>query len=113
LYLKKQPKPGLAVSSPFMAEHDANLYMGCQVCIDRCQMEAFAVADCRAVLNRDRCIGCGLCVSTCPSGALRLVRKSPELQPCVPKNQRDAYILRAQARAAVRMGMDDKLIQTH
>ena len=26
-------------------------------------------------LDTNRCIGCGLCVSTCPNGALSLVRK--------------------------------------
>jgi Fe-S-cluster-containing hydrogenase component 2 len=25
--------------------------------------------------NQDRCIGCGLCVSTCPTGSLGLTRK--------------------------------------
>ncbi|MGB2954428.1 MAG: 4Fe-4S binding protein [Anaerolineales bacterium] len=29
----------------------------------------------RAALDTNRCNGCGLCVSTCPSGALSLVRK--------------------------------------
>jgi electron transport complex protein RnfB len=26
-------------------------------------------------VDRDRCIGCGLCVTTCPSGALKLKAK--------------------------------------
>jgi electron transport complex protein RnfB len=29
-----------------------------------------------AVIDRDRCIGCGLCVTTCPSEALSLKQKS-------------------------------------
>jgi len=109
LHLKKHPKPALAVSSPFRAEHDASLCAGCGTCVDRCPMEAHAMADGLGVLNPDRCIGCGLCVSTCPGGALTLVRKPPELQPDVPKNQRDAFILRSQARAAARKDMEDKL----
>jgi len=36
------------------------------------------MGDEHAVLNADRCIGCGLCVSTCPSGALVLERKPQE-----------------------------------
>jgi len=38
-------------------------------------MQALAEEGDRVTLNTDRCIGCGLCVSTCPSGALTLVRK--------------------------------------
>jgi formate hydrogenlyase subunit 6/NADH:ubiquinone oxidoreductase subunit I len=109
LHLKKQPKPAFAVSSPFIAAYDADLCVGCEACIERCQMEALTLADGCAVLNPDRCIGCGLCVSACPSGALTLARKPAELLPQVPKNQRDAFILRAQARAEARMDMDDKL----
>jgi ferredoxin len=109
LHLKRHPKPALAVSSPFIAAYDADLCVGCEACIDRCQMEALAMADGSALLNPDRCIGCGLCVSSCPSGALTLARKPAELQPEVPKNQRDAFILRAQLRAVARKEMQDKL----
>lgn len=109
LHLKRSPKPALAVSSPFRAAYDAELCVGCEACIDRCQMDALAMADGRAVLDLDRCIGCGLCVGACPSGALTLARKPADLQPGVPKSQREAFILRAQARAAARMEMEDKL----
>jgi len=36
-----------------------------------------------AVVNPGRCIGCGLCVPTCPSEAVRLVRKEAEPAPPV------------------------------
>lgn len=49
-------------------------------------MEALSVAEKKAVLNLDRCIGCGLCVSTCPTGSLSLLRKPKAKQPYVPKD---------------------------
>jgi Fe-S-cluster-containing hydrogenase component 2 len=63
-------------------------------------MDALTMADALAVLDTDRCIGCGLCVTTCPSGALSLQRKPQERQPAIPKNPREALILRAKARMA-------------
>jgi Fe-S-cluster-containing hydrogenase component 2 len=97
--LKRLPAPAAALVSPFVARLDREICVGCETCIERCQMDALAMADGAAVLNPERCIGCGLCVSTCPSGALMLERKPPELQPVVPKNAREAFELRAKARA--------------
>jgi Fe-S-cluster-containing hydrogenase component 2 len=39
-------------------------------------MEALTLEDEQVALNSDRCIGCGLCVSTCPTSSLILKRKS-------------------------------------
>ena len=49
-------------------------------------MEALSLLDEKAVLNVDRCIGCGLCVSTCPTQSLTLVRKPESEQPRIPKD---------------------------
>ncbi len=107
--LKRLSAPGAAVASPFIAALEQDLCVGCGTCQDRCQMDALRMVDDLAVLDANRCIGCGLCVTTCPSGALTLTRKPPELQPPVPKNQREAFILRAKARAESEMGIRDKV----
>jgi ferredoxin len=99
--LKRLPVPADAVASPFLAALDPGLCTGCGTCLDRCQMEALSMADACAVLDAGRCIGCGLCVTTCPSGALTLQRKPPEKLPAIPKNMREAFMLRA----TVRMGL--------
>jgi Fe-S-cluster-containing hydrogenase component 2 len=79
--------------------------------MDRCQMEALSLEDEHAVLHAERCIGCGLCVSTCPSGALTLERKPPETQPEIPKNQMESFALRKKAREQARADLQDKLLR--
>jgi Fe-S-cluster-containing hydrogenase component 2 len=49
-------------------------------------MEALHLNDKKAVLDLNRCIGCGLCVSTCPTHSLSLIRKPKTKQPYVPKD---------------------------
>ncbi len=65
--------------------------MGCGVCLDRCQMQAITEEGAEVSLNPDRCIGCGLCVSTCPTGALSLVRKPESALKDVPATLHDTW----------------------
>jgi ferredoxin len=51
-----------------------------------------------AALDPDHCIGCGLCVTTCPTDSLKLARKPDEQQAGVPKNMVEATIQLAKAR---------------
>jgi ferredoxin len=57
-----------------------------------------------ATLDLDRCIGCGLCVTTCPSGALSLQRKPEAEQPYVPRNLTNTNIKLGQARGKLTTG---------
>jgi Na+-translocating ferredoxin:NAD+ oxidoreductase subunit B len=107
--LKLQPAPAAVVVSPFVAALDQGLCVGCGTCQDRCQMDALSMVDALAVLEAKRCIGCGLCVTSCPSGALTIIRKPPELQSPVPKNQREAFMLRTQARVDSQTEIRDKV----
>lgn len=96
--IKHHPEPGKLVVSAFHAELDAESCIGCEICVDRCQMEALSMNNGKAVLQVEKCIGCGLCVSTCETGSLRLVRKPEELQPKIPKNIVQATIRLGRAR---------------
>jgi len=42
-----------------------------------------------AVVNLDRCIGCGVCVPACPVQSISLVKKPAEVRP--PKTREDLH----------------------
>ena len=46
----------------------------------------------------ERCIGCGLCVTTCPSEAVSLVRKAPEDIVPPPRDEMEWHETRARLR---------------
>jgi Fe-S-cluster-containing hydrogenase component 2 len=54
-------------------------------------MHAITEKGAKVLLNADRCIGCGLCVSTCPTGALSLVRKPESSQRDIPATFYDTW----------------------
>ena len=99
--LKKQDNPAAAVQSNYFAQIDEEECVGCETCVDRCQMEAIGMQDEKAVIELKRCIGCGLCVSTCPTGAIQLMRKSEEDLYLPPKTGMETYIRIAQERGKI------------
>ncbi len=74
--IKKFPKPAEIVFSNYKAVVDDISCTGCEICLDRCQMDAITMSgDNIAQINPDRCIGCGLCVTTCSADAISLKAK--------------------------------------
>jgi electron transport complex protein RnfB len=98
---KRHPRPAEILVSPFRAQVNDRLCSACGDCEFRCQMEAIGVDNGYAAVNKDRCIGCGLCVSTCPEGAVALVRKPEEEQQRIPRDLTDQYIRALRTRGIV------------
>ena len=97
--LNQHPKPSEIVFSNNIAGIETELCIGCQTCIDRCQMRALTINDQdRAEIDPDRCIGCGLCVTTCPSGALSLKLKAGDQFRVPPVSGSDQMMAMAKER---------------
>ena len=81
--------------SNYIAVVDRGLCIACGTCLDRCQVNAIEIGDCATIGD---CIGCGLCSTTCPSGAMKMVRKDINDLPSVPENELEWFAQRAAAR---------------
>lgn len=75
--IKKSPKPSEAANTSFFARVCADDCSACEVCVERCPMDAITVAEVARV-DLDRCIGCGVCAFACPVEAVTIHRKGPD-----------------------------------
>jgi len=90
--IKLDARPSRKVKSNYFTRVDADLCTGCEICLDRCQMEAIKVVDDKVAIDLDRCVGCGLCVTTCPTEALSLYKKSPGELYVPPEKFLETYL---------------------
>ncbi len=89
-----------AVNSAYYAQIDPESCVSCGVCADeRCQVSAIQQGDQAYEVITHRCIGCGLCATTCPSDAIRMVRKNQAEIKTPPKTEKEWFRLRGQLRA--------------
>jgi electron transport complex protein RnfB len=82
---KMLPKPVDFWSTNYYAAVDTENCTACGVCAERCQVNGISIDEGVGVsgVNLDRCIGCGNCVTSCPSEAIRLLKKEKEVIPPV------------------------------
>jgi Pyruvate/2-oxoacid:ferredoxin oxidoreductase delta subunit len=73
--LKRLPKPATLVHTNYYTCIRKEECIGCETCVDRCQMGAISMQNGTAEVNLDYCIGCGLCVTSCGCDAIDLIRK--------------------------------------
>ncbi len=78
--LKEQMR-NISGASNFMVQVNEDNCSLCEVCVDRCPMDAFEMAEDTARVNLDLCVGCGLCVSTCDENALSMVNRPDRVTP--------------------------------
>lgn len=97
--LNKLSKPAEQVTNNYWASVDPGLCSGCELCIERCQMQAIYMnEDQISTINRDRCIGCGLCVTSCPTEAMSMIVKPEEKHYLPPENGMDLMMKTAEKR---------------
>jgi ferredoxin len=89
---------GEVVSSHYYAAIDPEVCAACGTCAtERCQVNAIEEGDAYRVV-KEKCIGCGLCVSTCPQEAIKLVRKDEKECVAPPQNEAAWFEERGQNR---------------
>jgi Fe-S-cluster-containing hydrogenase component 2 len=64
-------------------------------------MDAIEVNDGIAAIDSNRCIGCGLCVTTCPTQAMQLVKKPDDQLYEPPQNGVETYVRIMQERGKI------------
>ncbi len=84
--LNNHPRPVEMYITNFYAQVNPELCTGCEVCVEKCQLNALDMVEGVAEVNLDRCIGCGNCVALCQDKAITLLKKEPEKVPFKDKD---------------------------
>jgi Pyruvate/2-oxoacid:ferredoxin oxidoreductase delta subunit len=91
--------PHLMARSDFTALINEETCEACGTCADeRCPMEAIAQENGGYRVKPERCIGCGVCTTTCPTDSISLILKPEPDRDEPAENLSDWYAKRAESR---------------
>ncbi|MFX0081069.1 MAG: 4Fe-4S binding protein [Candidatus Hodarchaeota archaeon] len=76
--------------SNYIREIEEQNCIGCGVCVKSCPMNALELKDKKVLFHPDRCLGCGVCVHKCKQNAIYLVHREGEQD--FPKDPREEGI---------------------
>lgn len=97
--VKKSSAPYILAKSHFVSAIDQDSCSACGVCAnERCPMDAIVEEDDGYKVLEERCIGCGACVSSCPTESITLERKPESEHDTPPKNLMEWGFQRAASR---------------
>jgi Fe-S-cluster-containing hydrogenase component 2 len=77
-HVNRHGNPDAIARSNYRAVVDPDQCNACEICVDRCQVDAIGMVDDVAAVDEGKCIGCGLCVSICPTEGISLARRTAE-----------------------------------
>jgi Fe-S-cluster-containing hydrogenase component 2 len=99
--LKTLDQPARAVHTNYFAQVDEEACIGCEVCVERCHMDAVVIEEDKARVEAHRCIGCGLCVPECPVEAMAFEQKETSDHYESPANVFETYFTMAKERGNI------------
>ncbi|MCC6147952.1 MAG: 4Fe-4S binding protein [Anaerolineaceae bacterium] len=83
----------MLASSGYVSRVRKELCIACEECLENCQFFAITMSDDTIFINEESCMGCGICVSHCPQGALELTLAPNKGEPlAIPPGTKIASI---------------------
>lgn len=76
----REPRAKVLQPSEFVAQIDDSTCKACSTCADRCPFGAIEV-NAHALVDKNKCLGCGVCFPTCTSESIRFVRRPKAEEP--------------------------------
>lgn len=68
--------PDAVLASKYVAVLNPETCVDCGKCVARCQFRARWMENGKVKYDKMRCFGCGVCVSTCPTGSISLTART-------------------------------------
>jgi len=92
---RERESVGFWPMSPHIVAFDESKCIACGKCTTRCHFNVFtkrgAGRDAQLDVDRKNCIGCALCVQTCPTGALHMADRTDDQMQIAGKRDENAF----------------------